>query len=202
MKEGEIFHIMMLIIDNYDSFTYNLVEYFKILKQQVKVARNDAITISEIIDLDPETIVISPGPCTPKEAGISKKIVRELKADYPILGICLGHQAIAETFGAEIIKAIEPVHGKISEVFHDGKGLFEDLDIPLKVTRYHSLIVNKSNLPAELEISAQSEQGEIMGIRHKNYLVAGVQFHPEAVLTEQGLKLLNNFLKAGKEYAN
>ncbi|MCC3145746.1 aminodeoxychorismate/anthranilate synthase component II [Halanaerobium sp. Z-7514] len=159
---------MMLIIDNYDSFTYNLVEYFKILKQQVKVARNDAIIIPEIIDLDPETIVISPGPCTPKEAGISKKIVRELKADYPILGICLGHLAIAETFGADIIKAV----------------------------------VNKSNLPAELEVSARSEQGEIMGIRHKNYLVAGVQFHPEAVLTEQGLKLLNNFLKAGKEYAN
>lgn len=191
---------MMLIIDNYDSFTYNLVEYFKILKQEVEVARNDAINISEIIDLDPETIVISPGPCTPKEAGISKKVIRKLKADYPILGICLGHQAAAEAFGAEIIKAVEPVHGKISEVVHDGKGLFKNLNNPLKVTRYHSLVVNKANLPEELEISAQTDQGEIMGIRHKYYPVLGVQFHPEAVLTEQGLKLLDNFLKVGKNY--
>jgi anthranilate synthase/aminodeoxychorismate synthase-like glutamine amidotransferase len=189
---------MMLIIDNYDSFTYNLVEYFKILKQKVKVARNDSITIPEIIDLKPEAIIISPGPCTPTEAGISKKVIRELKADFPILGICLGHQAAAEVFGAEIIKAVEPVHGKISEVVHDGRGVFEKLNTPLKVTRYHSLIVNRANLPEELEISAQTRQGEIMGIRHKYYSVIGVQFHPEAVLTEQGLKLLDNFLKVGK----
>lgn len=183
------------MIDNYDSFTYNLVEYLKMLKREVKVVRNDKITIDEIKDLKPSIIVISPGPGTPNEAGISKKIISELKGVFPVLGICLGHQAIAEVFGAKVIKANEPVHGKVSEISHKSRGIFKGLNNPLKVTRYHSLIVDSITLPNELEITAETKLGEIMGIRHKDYPVVGVQFHPEAVLTEQGLELINNFLE-------
>ncbi|MEA1974654.1 MAG: aminodeoxychorismate/anthranilate synthase component II [Bacillota bacterium] len=186
---------MILMIDNYDSFTYNLVEYLKMLKREVKVVRNDKITIDEIKDLKPSIIVISPGPGTPNEAGISKKIISELKGVFPVLGICLGHQAIAEVFGAKVIKANEPVHGKVSEISHKSRGIFKGLNNPLKVTRYHSLIVDSITLPNELEITAETKLGEIMGIRHKDYPVVGVQFHPEAVLTEQGLELINNFLE-------
>ena len=186
---------MILMIDNYDSFTYNLVEYLKMLKREVKVVRNDQITIDEIKSLKPSIIVISPGPCTPNEAGISKKVINELKGVFPILGICLGHQAIAEVFGAKIIKANEPVHGKVSEISHISSGIFKGLNNPLKVTRYHSLIVDRTNLPDELEVTAETKNGEIMGIKHKDYPIVGVQFHPEAILTEQGLELINNFLE-------
>lgn len=189
--------LMILMIDNYDSFTYNLVEYLKMLNRQVLVYRNDAITIEEIKDMNPEVIVISPGPCTPKESGISMKIVEKLKGKIPILGICLGHQVIAESFGGHVVKAIAPVHGKVSLIEHDGKGIFNNLNQPLKVTRYHSLVVKRSTLPACLEISAETMEGEIMGLRHKQLPIASVQFHPEAILTEQGLDLLANFLKIG-----
>ena len=191
---------MILMIDNYDSFTYNLVEYLKMLKREVKVVRNDKIDINEIRQLKPSIIVISPGPCTPNEAGISKKIIRELKSEIPILGICLGHQAIGEVFGARVVEAIEPVHGKVSRIRHNNLGVFEGLKNPLKVTRYHSLVIKRDTLPEAFEITAETELGEIMGIRHKVHPIVGVQFHPEAILTEQGLELLKNFLEIGEKY--
>jgi anthranilate synthase/aminodeoxychorismate synthase-like glutamine amidotransferase len=191
---------MILMIDNYDSFTYNLVEYLKMLKREVKVVRNDKIDIEDIRELDPSIIVISPGPCTPSDAGISKKIINELKGEIPILGICLGHQAIGEVFGAKVVKAIEPVHGKVSSIRHNNIGIFKDLKNPLKVTRYHSLVIKRDTLPETLEVTAETQLGEIMGIQHKDYPIIGVQFHPEAILTEQGLELLRNFLKIGENY--
>lgn len=190
---------MILMIDNYDSFTYNLVQYLMMLKEEVVVVRNDAIDIAGIRALNPEVIVLSPGPCTPSESGVCKAVLDQLKADYPILGICLGHQAIAQAFGGEIIKAIRPVHGKVSAIKHDGRGVFKDLNQPLQVTRYHSLVVNSENLPECLEVSAVAEDGQIMGLRHKHYKIEGVQFHPEAILTEQGHELLLNFLKQARE---
>lgn len=193
---------MILMIDNYDSFTYNLVEYLKMLNEEVKVVRNDQITIKEILKIKPSIIVISPGPCTPSEAGVSEKIINELKGVFPILGICLGHQAIGEVFGANIVKAIVPVHGKVSKINHINKGVFKDLNNPLYVTRYHSLVIERNSLPEELEITAETVEGEIMGIRHKKYNIEGVQFHPEAILTEQGLELLKNFLENGDNYDN
>ncbi len=186
---------MILMIDNYDSFTYNLVQYLQMLKQELQVRRNDSITIEEIETLAPSTIVISPGPCSPDQAGISLDIVRHFAGRIPILGICLGHQTIGQVFGAKVIKAIEPVHGKVHEITHTNQGVFEGLNNPLKVTRYHSLVLERETLPACLEITAETKQGEIMGIRHKEYAVEGVQFHPEAILTEQGMELLNNFVK-------
>jgi len=191
---------MILMIDNYDSFTYNLVEYLKMLKREVKVVRNDKIDIEGIRRLGPSIIVISPGPCTPNEAGISKKIINELKGEIPILGICLGHQAIGEVFGAKVVKAIEPVHGKVSTIRHNNLGIFKGLSNPLKVTRYHSLVIKRDTLPETLEITAETKFGEIMGIQHKEYPIIGVQFHPEAILTEQGLDLLKNFLEIGENY--
>jgi anthranilate synthase/aminodeoxychorismate synthase-like glutamine amidotransferase len=191
---------MILMIDNYDSFTYNLVEYLKMLKREVKVVRNDKIDINEIRQLNPSIIVISPGPCTPNEAGISKKIISELKSEIPILGICLGHQAIGEVFGAKVVKAIEPVHGKVSSIRHNNLGVFKGLNNLLKVTRYHSLVIKRDTLPKTFEITAETELGEIMGIQHKVYPIVGVQFHPEAILTEQGLELLRNFLEIGENY--
>ncbi|BEP29773.1 anthranilate synthase component II [Helicovermis profundi] len=191
---------MILMIDNYDSFVYNLVQYLMMLKEEVKVIRNDELTIDKIRKLDPEMIVLSPGPCTPMESGISLDIIRELKGEYPILGICLGHQAIGQEFGANIIKAIEPVHGRVFEITHDGKGVFKGLNNPLKVTRYHSLVIDSENVPESLEVTARLSDGQIMGIRHKEYLIEGVQFHPEAILTEQGLELLNNFLIEAREF--
>jgi len=183
------------MIDNYDSFVYNLVQYLKTLNEEVVVYRNDAISIDEIRELNPSMIVLSPGPCTPNESGICMDILSQLKEEYKILGICLGYQAMVQAFGGHIIKAPEPVHGKVFPIVHDKKGLFKDLKCPLNVTRYHSLIADEETLPSCFEITAHTKEGIIMGIRHKTYKMAGVQFHPEAILTEQGHELLNNFLR-------
>lgn len=186
---------LILMIDNYDSFTYNLVQYLKMCKEKVVVYRNDALSLEDIKELSPSMIVLSPGPCTPTEAGICLEVVKKLSGQIPILGICLGHQTIAQAFGAKIIKAPEPVHGKVFPVDHSGEGVFLGLKKPLNVTRYHSLVVDESTLPDDLVVSARTEDGLIMGIRHKRFLLEGVQFHPEAILTEQGHALLGNFLK-------
>lgn len=185
----------ILMIDNYDSFTYNLVQYLRILSEEVIVKRNDQITIKDIEELSPAGIVISPGPKTPKEAGISLEVINQLKGKYPILGICLGMQAIGDAFGGKVIKAKEPVHGKVFPITHDGQGVFAGLKNPLMVTRYHSLIIDRETLPGELVITAETELGEIMGVRHKVYDIEGVQFHPEAYLSEMGLELMGNFVK-------
>ena len=185
---------MILMIDNYDSFVYNLVQYLKQLGKDVLVKRNDEIDIEYIKKLNPKIIVLSPGPCTPYESGICREIVKKFKGKIPILGICLDHQIIASVFGANIVKAEYPVHGKVYPINHNNKGVFEGLNNPLNVTRYHSLIVENKTLPECLEITAMTKDKEIMGIRHKKYLIEGVQFHPEAILSEQGLELLLNFL--------
>nr|WP_330388979.1 aminodeoxychorismate/anthranilate synthase component II [Tepidibacter thalassicus] len=182
------------MIDNYDSFTYNLVQFLGELGEKIVVKRNDEITISEIEKLNPEIIVLSPGPCSPIEAGICIDVVNYFKGKKPILGICLGHQTIGHVFGAKIIKALRPVHGKVHAIKHKNKGVFKNLNNPLNVTRYHSLVIDKDTLSDELEITALTDEGEIMGIKHKKYLIEGVQFHPEAVLTEQGHDILKNFL--------
>jgi len=190
---------MLLMIDNYDSFTYNLVQYFGELGADVHVHRNDKITIEEIEALNPEKIVISPGPCTPNEAGISLEVIKHFAGKKPILGVCLGHQAIGQAFGGEIIHARQIMHGKTSPVFHKNIGVFKDLVNPIIATRYHSLVINKNALPDVFEMTAwtQNEDGsldEIMGVRHKTLPIEGVQFHPESILTEQGHALLKNFL--------
>lgn len=190
---------MILVIDNYDSFTYNLVQYLKQLDGNVVVKRNDEITTEEIAALDPLMILISPGPKTPDEAGISLDVVRHFAGAIPILGICLGHQTIAGMFGAAIVKAQEPVHGKVHAIRHTGKGVFHGLKSPLNVTRYHSLIVEKGSLPENLDVTAWTEEGEIMGFLHKEELIEGVQFHPEAILTEHGLDMLRNFYERAKK---
>lgn len=190
---------MILVIDNYDSFTYNLVQYLRQLDENVVVKRNDEITIEEIAALDPLMILISPGPKTPNEAGISLEVVRHFARTVPILGICLGHQTIAGLFGAAIVKAKEPVHGKVNAIQHTGKGVFQGLKSPLNVTRYHSLIVEKGSLPEALEVTAWTEAGEIMGFLHREGLIEGVQFHPEAILTEHGLDMLRNFYERAKK---
>ena len=192
--------ILILMIDNYDSFTYNLVQYLNTLNESVEVYRNDSLTIEAIREMQPDMIVISPGPCTPNEAGVSLAIVNELAGEFPILGICLGHQTIGQAFGGKIIKAFEPVHGKVFPIEHDNQGVFKELNQPLNVTRYHSLVIEKSTLPECLEITAETEDGQIMGIRHKDLLIEGVQFHPEAILTEQGHELLENFLRKAKAH--
>lgn len=191
---------MILMIDNYDSFTYNVVQYLGELGAQVKVVRNDGITLEEIAALAPEKIVISPGPCTPNEAGISLQAISTFAGSIPLLGICLGHQSIGQVFGGKVVRAAQVMHGKTSPVFHTGKGVFSGLKNPLQVTRYHSLVLEKDSLPDCLEITAwtQNDDGsmaEIMGVRHKTLAVEGVQFHPESILTEQGHELLNNFLQ-------
>jgi anthranilate synthase/aminodeoxychorismate synthase-like glutamine amidotransferase len=185
---------MLLVIDNYDSFTYNLVQYLGELGADVVVHRNDAIDIPGIEKLAPEGIVISPGPCTPNEAGISLDTVRLLSGRIPILGVCLGHQSIGQSFGGRVIRAPRLMHGKTSPIHHDGRGIFHGLANPFIATRYHSLIVERETLPAELEISAWTEEGEIMGLRHRTLAVDGVQFHPESILTVEGKRLLANFL--------
>ena len=185
---------MILMIDNYDSFTYNLVQYIGQLGGEVVVHRNDKIFLDEIRELKPDAIVISPGPCTPKEAGISVELIRQFGATIPILGVCLGHQAIGYAFGAEVVRAERIMHGKTSQIINDGRTIFQGLPNPFVAGRYHSLIVKKDSLPDCLEISAETEQGEIMGIRHKEYLVEGIQFHPESVLTPNGKRILKNFL--------
>ena len=187
---------MLLMIDNYDSFTYNLVQYFGELGQDVKVYRNDEITIEEARKLKPEYLVISPGPCAPKQAGISLEIIKEFRANLPILGVCLGHQAIGEAFGGNIVKAPKPMHGKLSKIQHNSKYLFSNIENNFLVTRYHSLIIDPQSLPDELEITAKSEDGVIMGIQHKEFNISGVQFHPESIKTENGKKILLNFLSS------
>jgi len=185
---------MILMLDNYDSFTYNLVHYLGELGEDVEVYRNDKITVEQIEQADPEIIMISPGPCTPKEAGISIDLVNRFKGNKPIFGVCLGHQSIAQAFGAKIVKAKKLLHGKTSEIFHDGKGIYKGIENPFVATRYHSLIIDKKTLPKEFEIPAWTLQDEIMGIRHKKYQIEGVQFHPESILTVRGKDLLKNYL--------
>ena len=187
---------MLLVIDNYDSFTYNLVQYFGELGAELRVYRNDAITLDEIESLSPDKICISPGPCTPKEAGISSDVVRRFGDRIPLLGVCLGHQCIGDVFGGDVVRAERLMHGKTSRVKHDGKGVFAGLENPFEATRYHSLIIARESVPDCLEITAEAEteEREIMGVRHKQYPIHGVQFHPESILTGEGKKLLNNFL--------
>jgi anthranilate synthase/aminodeoxychorismate synthase-like glutamine amidotransferase len=189
---------MLLVIDNYDSFTYNLVQYLGELGEQVRVVRNDEVTVEDIQRMSPENIVISPGPCTPNEAGISLDVVRQLAGKIPILGVCLGHQAIGQAFGGKVIRAREVVHGKTSRIFHDERGLFAGLPNPFEATRYHSLIVSREGLPDCLEVTAKTWDEEIMGLRHRTLPVEGVQFHPESFLTTSGKDLLRNFVRRGK----
>nr|WP_110940714.1 aminodeoxychorismate/anthranilate synthase component II [Geosporobacter subterraneus] len=186
------------MVDNYDSFTYNLTQYLSCLQEEVLVYRNDQISINEIEQMNPQMIVLSPGPCTPNEAGICIDVVKHFKGRIPILGICLGHQTIGQVFGGKIVRAIEPVHGKVHSISHNNKGVFKGLKNPLKVTRYHSLVIERESLPDCFEITADTSEGEIMGIRHKEYMIEGVQFHPEAILTEMGMELLDNFLQQVK----
>lgn len=186
---------MILVIDNYDSFTYNLVQYLGELGEQVEVRRNDEIDLDGIAAMKPDHILISPGPCTPNEAGVSLALIDRFKGEIPILGVCLGHQSIGQAFGGEVIRAERLMHGKTSPIHHDGKGVFQGLPSPFTATRYHSLIVRRDTLPDCLEISAQTEEGEIMGLRHKEYAIEGVQFHPESIITDHGHQMLRNFLQ-------
>ena len=186
---------MLLMIDNYDSFTYNLVQYFGELGEDVKVVRNDEIDLPGIAALKPGHIVVSPGPCTPNEAGVSVPLIREFAGKIPILGVCLGHQSIGQAFGGQIVRAKTLMHGKTSAIRHLDKGVFAGLPSPFTATRYHSLVIERESLPDELEITAWTDDGEIMGVRHKSMIVEGVQFHPESILTEHGHQMLANFLK-------
>lgn len=186
---------MLLMIDNYDSFTYNLVQYFAELGEKVVVYRNDEITLEKIAELKPERIVISPGPCTPNEAGVSLPAIDRFSGDIPVLGVCLGHQSIGQAFGGKVVHAKQLMHGKTSPIFHNNQGVFRNLPNPFIATRYHSLVVERATLPDCLEITAWTEDGEIMGLRHKTRAIEGVQFHPESILSEHGHDLLANFLK-------
>ncbi len=188
---------MLLMIDNYDSFTYNLVQYFGELGQEVQVFRNDEISLEEVDRLGADRIVISPGPCTPSEAGISVALIQRFAGKIPILGVCLGHQSIGQAFGGRIVHAGQLMHGKTSEIRHKDAGVFHGLPNPLTATRYHSLVIEKKSLPACLELTAWTDDGEIMGVRHRDLPVEGVQFHPESILTEKGHELLANFLRSG-----
>ena len=192
---------MLLMIDNYDSFTYNLVQYFGELGQDVHVYRNDKITIEEMEALRPQQLVFSPGPCTPNEAGISVDAIRHFAGRLPVLGVCLGHQSLAVAFGGEVVRADRLMHGKTSMIHHDGKTVFRDLPNPFEATRYHSLLVNRATVPECLEVSAETAEGEIMGLRHRTLGVEGVQFHPESILTAAGKDLLRNFLKLQQKVA-
>jgi anthranilate synthase component 2 len=189
---------MLLMIDNYDSFTYNLVQYFGELGEDVRTYRNDEITLDEIAALNPDSICLSPGPSNPQHAGITLDVLRRFSGKKPILGVCLGHQAIGEAFGGRVVRAKTIMHGKVSQIETDGKGVFADLPKHFDVTRYHSLAIERDTLPECLEISAWTEDGEIMGVRHKSFLVEGVQFHPESILSEHGHALLENFVRAAK----
>lgn len=186
---------MILVIDNYDSFTYNLVQYLGELGEKIEVRRNDEIDLAGIEALNPDHILISPGPCTPNEAGISLALLEHFKGRIPILGVCLGHQSLGQAFGGEVIRAERLMHGKTSLIHHDGKSVFAGLPNPFTATRYHSLIVKRETLPDCLEITAWTEEGEIMGLRHKEYPIEGVQFHPESIITENGHRMLSNFLR-------
>jgi len=187
----------VLMIDNYDSFTYNLVQYLRMLGAEVLVRRNDALTAAEALALQPTHLVVSPGPGTPRDAGISIEVIQAFAGKVPVLGVCLGHQAIVEAWGGHVRPAMTLMHGKTSQVFHDGRGVFKDLPEPFEAGRYHSLAVRRAELPAELEVSAYTEDGEVMGVRHRSLPVEGVQFHPESVLTPHGLTLLGTFLSPG-----
>jgi len=186
---------MLLMIDNYDSFTYNLVQHLGEIGADIKVFRNDKVTIKDIEKLNPESIVISPGPCTPREAGVSVDVIKYFAGKIPILGVCLGHQAIGAAFGGDVVRAPRLMHGKTSMIHHDGKTIFEGLPNPFEATRYHSLIIEKETMPSGLEITAWTDQDEVMGVRHKEFIVEGVQFHPESILTKIGKDLLRNFLR-------
>jgi anthranilate synthase component 2 len=193
---GEI--ILVLVIDNYDSFTYNIVQYLGELGADLRVVRNDMISLAEVKQLAPTKIVISPGPCTPNEAGICVPLIKHFAEKVPLLGVCLGHQCIGAAFGGEIVRASKPMHGKESAIFHTGQGVFHGLPNPFRAIRYHSLVIKRETLPGELEITAETEEGEIMGVRHRQYAVEGVQFHPESVLTDSGKILLGNFLRGSQ----
>ncbi len=186
---------MLLMIDNYDSFTYNLVQYFGELGEDVRVFRNDEISVAEIRAMQPQRIVLSPGPCTPNEAGVTLGAIREFAGKVPMLGVCLGHQAIGQAFGGNVVRAGQVMHGKTSRIEHTGVGVFRDLPPGFVATRYHSLVIDNQSLPECLEVTARSEDGEIMGVRHRDHDLEGVQFHPEAILTEHGHHLLKNFLQ-------
>lgn len=186
---------MLLMIDNYDSFTYNLVQYFAELGEEVVVYRNDEITLDKITELKPQRIVISPGPCTPNEAGVSLSVIDQFSGDIPVLGVCLGHQSIGQAFGGKVVHAKQLMHGKTSLIYHSNQGVFRNLPNPFVATRYHSLVVERATLPDCLEITAWTEDGEIMGLRHKTRAIEGVQFHPESILSEHGHDMLENFLK-------
>ncbi len=187
--------IMILIIDNYDSFVYNLAQYVGELGYQPEVFRNDKVTIAQIEEMMPSHIIISPGPCTPLEAGISNDVIKYFQGKVPILGVCLGHQCIGHVYGGAIVRANVPVHGKTSLIFHDGKTVFQGIVNPFEATRYHSLVIRPDTMPDCLEVSAKTAEGEIMGVRHKEYVIEGVQFHPESILTRPGHDILRNFLK-------
>jgi len=185
---------MILVIDNYDSFTFNLVQYLGELGAEMRVFRNDMITVEEAVALNPEKMLVSPGPCTPKEAGVSCDIIREFGPRLPVFGVCLGHQAIGDVYGGNVVRADRLMHGKTSPILHEGKSVFKGLPSPFEATRYHSLIIERSSIPDCLEITARTAEGEIMGVMHKEHPVHGVQFHPESILTVEGKKLLQNFL--------
>ncbi|MCA1057285.1 aminodeoxychorismate/anthranilate synthase component II [Rossellomorea aquimaris] len=190
---------MILMIDNYDSFTYNLVQFLGELGEELVVRRNDEITIREIEEMAPDYLMISPGPCSPDEAGVSLEAITHFAGKIPIFGVCLGHQSIAQVFGGDVIRAERLMHGKVSLMYHDGKSIFEDMPNPFEATRYHSLIVKRETLPECFDITAETSKGEIMAIRHKELAIEGVQFHPESIMTQEGKKLLKNFLEAYKK---
>lgn len=185
---------MILVIDNYDSFTYNLVQYLGELGAEMKIFRNDKITVAEAVALKPEKVLVSPGPCSPREAGVSCDIIREFGPRVPLFGVCLGHQAVGDVFGGKVVRAERLMHGKTSPILHNGESVFKGLPSPFNATRYHSLLVERESLPSCLKITAETAEGEIMGLMHKEYPVHGVQFHPESILTEHGKQLLQNFL--------
>ncbi|PYK97442.1 MAG: anthranilate/aminodeoxychorismate synthase component II [Verrucomicrobia bacterium] len=189
---------MVLVIDNYDSFTYNLVQYLGEMKAEMQVHRNDQISLGQIRELKPDRILISPGPCSPRESGLSNDVVREFGKTTPTFGVCLGHQCIGYTFGASVVVNYRMMHGKTSPIKHNGKDLFEGVPNPFSATRYHSLVIQRETLPDFLEVTAETDEGEVMGIRHRDYPIWGVQFHPESILTENGRTILKNFLKLGK----
>ncbi len=191
---------MLLMIDNYDSFTFNIVQYLAQLGEEVKVVRNDEISVADIASLRPDRIVVSPGPCSPEEAGISVAAIKEYSGKIPLLGVCLGHQSIGAAFGGKVVRSVSLMHGKTSPIHHDGKELFSGLPNPFNATRYHSLVVERASLPDCLEVTAWVDNGEIMGLRHKELPVWGVQFHPESILTEGGMELLDNFIKLSRQY--
>ncbi|MDO4997790.1 MAG: aminodeoxychorismate/anthranilate synthase component II [Neisseria sp.] len=191
---------MLLMIDNYDSFTYNIVQYFSELGQDVQVYCNDHITLEQIAELNPQYLIIGPGPCSPKEAGISVAAMQHFAGKIPIMGVCLGHQTMGEAFGGKVVRAKTLMHGKVSPVFHHNTGMFRDLPNPVSCTRYHSLVIERETLPDCLEITAWTEDGEIMGVRHKQWAIEGVQFHPEALLTEYGHEMLANFLREHENF--